>query len=297
MTILLTGAAGQLACAISEQMRATYNVVASTRRALDITDDVSVGETVRRVQPDVIINGAAYNDVDGAEDDPVTAMAINAFGVRALDRAAAAVDATLVHFSTDFVFDGVADRPYTEESSPNPQSVYAMSKLLGEWFATTPKHYVLRVASLFGGAMQEHENGRPRGSSLDRIADAILAGREVRAFEDRTVTPSYVDDVAEATAALLRSGAPYGLYHCVGSGMATWFEVASELSDQLGRSSRIVPVTMNSVAMKATHPRFCALSNAKLTRAGIDMSSWRDAVARYAHARLASGTGDGLQAP
>ena len=203
MTILLTGAAGQLAYALNERMQAAHDVVALTRRELDITDDVSVGETIRRVQPHVIINGAAYNDVDGAEHDPVAAMAINAFGVRALGRAAAAVDVTLVHFSTDFVFDGTADQPYTEECRPNPQSVYAMSKLLGEWFAATPKHYVLRVESLFGGAMQVHEDGRPRGSSLDRMADAMLAGREVRAFEDRTVTPSYVDDVAEATAAAI----------------------------------------------------------------------------------------------
>ena len=297
MTILLTGAAGQLAYALNERMQAAHDVVALTRRELDITDDVSVGETIRRVQPHVIINGAAYNDVDGAEHDPVAAMAINAFGVRALGRAAAAVDVTLVHFSTDFVFDGTADQPYTEECRPNPQSVYAMSKLLGEWFAATPKHYVLRVESLFGGAMQVHEDGRPRGSSLDRMADAMLAGREVRAFEDRTVTPSYVDDVAEATAALFRSGAPYGLYHCVGSGMATWFDVASELSEQLGRSSQVVPVTMNSIAMKATRPQFCALSNAKLARAGIDMPSWRDAVTRYAHARLVSGNSDGLRVP
>lgn len=288
MTILLTGVGGQLAHAIEARLRATHHVVGLTRLELDVTDDTSVVEAVQKLQPEVIINGAAYNDVDGAEEDPVAAMAVNAFGVRALGRAAQAVEATLVHFSTDFVFDGTADQPYTEESAPNPQSVYAMSKLLGEWFATIPKHYVLRVESLFGGGLQEHSDDRPRGSSLDRIADAILAGREVRAFDDRTVTPSYVDDVAHATAALLASAAPSGLYHCVGSGLATWFEVAVELGRRLRLPGRVIPVKMNSVTLKAKRPRFCALSNAKLAHVNIEMPSWQDALTRYANARLAA---------
>ena len=288
MTILLTGVGGQLAHAIDARLRATHDVVGLTRRELDVTDDGSVVEAVQKLRPEVIINGAAYNDVDGAEEDPVAAMAVNAFGVRSLGRAAHAIGATLVHFSTDFVFDGTADQPYTEESAPNPQSVYATSKLLGEWFAAVPKHYVLRVESLFGGGLQDHSDGRPRGSSLDRIADAMLAGREVRAFDDRTVTPSYVDDVADATAALVASTAPYGLYHCVGSGLATWFEVAVELGRRLRLPGRVIPVKMNSVTLKAKRPRFCALSNAKLVHVNIEMPSWQDALTRYANARLAA---------
>ena len=213
---------------------------------------------------------------------------VNAFGVRTLARAASSVDATLIHFSTDFVFDGTAGQPYTEESRPNPQSVYAMSKLLGEWFARESKHYVLRVESLFGGGLLDHDAGRLRGSSLDRIADSILAGREVRAFEDRTVSPSYIDDVARATVALLEMSAPYGMYHCVGSGLGTWLEVATELARQLDRPARIVPMKMASVTLKAQRPRFCALSNAKLEALGVAIPTWQDAVARYARARLAS---------
>jgi len=288
VTVLLTGAGGQLAYAIQRRMQATGRVVGLTRRELDLRRDAEVLDAVRSVMPDVIINGAAYNDVDGAEDDPVTALAVNAFAVRSLARAAAAVDATLVHFSTDFVFDGTANQPYREDMSPNPQSVYAMSKLVGEWFACESKHYVLRVESLFGGGQQTHADGWPRGSSLDRIADAILDGREVRAFSDRIVSPSYVDDVADATAALLSVSAPFGLYHCVGSGMATWLEVTTELAARLDHPARITPVPMDSVPMRAPRPRFCALSNSKLERLGIVMPTWQDAVIRYAAARRAS---------
>jgi len=287
MKVLVTGAGGQLASAAVARMQVAHRVVSLTRTQLDVTRQTDVADVVTRERPDVIINGAAYNDVDGAEDEPAAAMAVNAFGVRALARAAAAVDATLVHFGTDFVFDGTADRPYTEEASPNPQSAYAMSKLLGEWFARESKHYILRVESLFGGGLQRHADGRARGSSLDRIADLVLAGEAVRAFTDRTVSPSYVDDVVGATSALLASESPHGVYHCVGSGMGTWMEVARHLAEALGRPARITPVRMASLRMAARRPQFCALSNAKLRSVGIVMPTWQDAVNRYAQARLA----------
>ena len=221
---------------------------------------------------------------------PVTALAVNAFGVRSLARAAAGIDATLVHYGTDFVFDGTASEPYGEDDPPNPQSVYATSKLLGEWFAQGARHYVLRVESLFGGgALALDADGRRLGSSLDRIADALLDGREVRAFTDRVVSPSYVDDVAAVTLALVRKAAPNGLYHCVGSGHATWFDVTVALARQLGVEPAIQGITLDELKLRAPRPRFCALSNRKLAAAGIEMPHWREAVARYARARRGAG--------
>ena len=289
MTVLITGADGQLAHALCARMKMTGEgrVVALSRAQLDLTSDTAVSDAVGDLQPDVVLNGAAYNDVEGAEDDPVEALSVNALGVRSLAKAARSVGATLVHFSTDFVFDGTADVPYTEEIPANPQSVYATSKLLGEWFAREADHYVLRVESLFGGSASSHGDGRSRGSSIDRIADAILSDREVRAFADRTVSPSFVEDVADATAALLETGAPHGLYHCVGSGMGTWVDVAQELARRLKRSAHIIPVPFAGVELRATRPRFCALSNAKLAGAGIPMPTWQDALARFAARRLA----------
>ena len=247
MKVLVTGAGGQLAHAVTARMQVKHQVISLTRKELDLTRYLEVMDVVREVKPDAIINGAAYNDVDGAEDDPVAAMAVNAFGVRALAQAAVATSAILVHFSTDFVFDGNADQPYTEQSIPNPQSAYAISKLIGEWFAAEAQHYILRVESLFGGGLLPFREGRKLGSSLDRIADAILAGEEVRAFTDRTVTPSYVDDVAEATAVLLASTPPEGIYHCVGSDMGTWMDLAAHLAAELKRPSRIIQGQATSI--------------------------------------------------
>ena len=292
MRVLVSGAGGQLGRTVARVLAAAYDVVPLTRADLDLTDDVRVRAAVAGLRPGVILNCAAYNDVDGAEDDPVTALEVNAFGVRSLARAAAAVDATLVHYGTDFVFDGTASEPYGEGDAPNPQSVYGASKLLGEWFASGPRRYVLRVESLFGAvAPAPGADGRRRGGSLDRIADALLDGREVRAFVDRFVSPSHVDDVAAATLALLRAAPAHGLYHCVGSGHGAWFEVAAALAGELGVEPVIRRITLDELALRAPRPRFCALSNRKLAAAGIEMPHWRDAVARYARIRRRPGTG------
>ena len=286
MRALVAGAGGQLGRTVARVFAAEHDVVALARADLDLTDDAAVRAAVAEARPGVVLNCAAYNAVDGAEEDPVTALAVNAFGVRSLARAAAEIDAALVHYGTDFVFDGTASEPYGEADAPNPQSVYAASKLLGEWFARGARHYVLRVESLFGGgALAPGADGRRLGSSLDRIADALLAGREVRAFTDRVVSPSYVDDVAAATLALLRTAAPHGLYHCVGSGHATWFDVARELAGRLGVQPAIRGITLDELDLRAPRPRFCALSNRRLAAAGIEMPHWRDALGRYAELR------------
>lgn len=285
MRTLVTGAGGQLGRTLARVFAAEGDVVPLARADLDLTDDAAVRAAVGDARPDVVLNCAAYNAVDRAEDDPVTALAVNAFGVRSLARAAADAGATLVHYGTDFVFDGSASEPYGEDGAVNPRSVYAMSKLLGEWFAQGARHYVLRVASLFGGALEPGADGRRLGSSLDRIADALIEGREVRAFVDRVVSPSYVDDVAAATASLVRTAPAHGLYHCVGSGRATWFDVAAELAGRLGVESAVRGVTLDELKLRAPRPRFCALSNRKLAAAGVEMPHWRDAVARYARTR------------
>ena len=290
MKVLVTGAGGQLGRAVAPVFASEHEVAALTRGDLDLADDAAVRATVDGLRPGVIVNCAAYNAVDGAEDDPVTALAVNAFGVRSLARAAAGIDATLVHYGTDFVFDGTASEPYGEDDPPNPQSVYATSKLLGEWFAQGARHYVLRVESLFGGgALAPDADGRRLGSSLDRIADALLDGREVRAFTDRVVSPSYVDHVAAATLALVRRATPHGLYHCVGSGHATWFDVTVALARQLEVEPAIQGITLDELKLRAPRPRFCALSNRKLAAAGIEMPHWREAVARYAGLRRGPG--------
>ncbi len=291
MTVAITGSDGRLAGAVAAACeRAGLSVRRLTRADLDITRDQDVASVVSALAPDVIVNCASYNAVDEAEQRPIHALEVNAFGVRALARAAAGRGALLIHYSTDFVFDGTGAVPYAETDTPNPQSVYAASKLLGEWFALeAPGSYVLRVESLFDAAPAA---ASPRSnSSLEKIVAGIDAGDEVQVFTDRTVSPSSVIDVAGATRALIRHRPEAGLYHCVNTGFATWEQIAIEAARQMGRTPTLRPVTVESVALPAPRPRYCALSNAKLAAAGIVMPAWQDALARLIAGRAGRSVG------
>jgi len=277
--IAVAGSEGQLGAAVVDEcVRTGHEVIAFTHSMLDVTNDDQVRTVIARAKPDAIVNCAAYNDVDAAEDHAVEALHINTFAVRALARAATATGATLVHFSTDFVFDGTASQPYTENDTPNPRGTYAASKLLGEWFAAdAPRAYVLRVESLFGSV----SGGRPAKGSVATILKAIQVGAEARVFEDRTISPTYVFDAAVATRKLIEESAAPGVYHCVNSGSCTWLDLARELGLRLGVEPKLIPVRMADAKLRAERPLYCVLSNAKLASVGIVMPEWTDAVRRY----------------
>lgn len=282
--VLVTGADAQLASAVRQRLAGTCDLTALSRRDLDVTQATAVTRTCRDLQPEVLINCASFNDVDGAERRAADALAVNGLAVGSLARAAAAGGAVLVHYSTDFVFDPDSDPGPMPETAPvRPRSVYAQSKLLGELYAKrAPRHYVLRVASLFGGT--------PAKSSLDAMAATLRRGGAVRAFADRTVTPSYVHDIAAATASLLAGDVPSGLYHCVNSGHGTWVEVVTALAEALGvdPAAAVTAVPFRSVTLVAPRPQYAALSNAALAAHGVTMPHWRDAIARYARTMTAA---------
>ena len=279
--VLVTGASGQLGAVIVRAF-AESEVIAHTRASLDVTDATAVRRAVAAAAPQVIVNCAAYNDVDGAEGSPLTALGVNAFAVRSLARAAAETGATLVHYSTDFVFDGTAREPYGEDAAPAPRSTYAASKLLGEWFALeAPGAFVLRVESLFGAS----RGWAGRRGTLDGLVAGIEEGREVKVFTDRVVSPTYTPDVAAATRHLIAVDATPGLYHCVNAGYASWYDVAREAAGILGVTPRFVKVTTDDVPLKAARPKFCALNPGRLATAGFPMPTWTDALRRWLAAR------------
>jgi len=292
MRILVIGAGGRLGGAVVAELASAGHTVAALGRAeLDVTCPEQVGAAIARICPEAIINCSAYNEVDGAEANRATAFAINAHGPSVLAEAASSTGAVLVHYGSDFVFDGMATEPYTEDDAPNPLSIYGASKLRGECAVRRiPAHYVLRVESLFGGA-----SAPGRRATVDWIATKVLAGAVVNAVVDRTVSPSYVFDVARATRRLLEYRAPFGTYHCVNSGFTTWYELAVEIAKTLRVAARIEPVTAADLKTIASRPRFCALSNLKLYAVGVAMPSWQSAIRQHlepsitAHARVQAG--------
>lgn len=283
LRIVVTGAAGRLGAALSGELeRRGHDVIRLRRRELDVTCTDRVKTVIRALRPDVIVNCCAYNAVDAAESNPSLAFAVNAGAPAALADAARLSGARLVHYSSDFVFDGAASEAYPEEARTNPLSVYGASKLAGEEAVRKlPEHYVLRVESLFGGC-----DGAQR-ATVDYIAGRLTSGLPVRAIHDRSVTPSYVTDVVRATVTMLEEDIPFGTYHCVASGVTTWHDLAYEIADQLKVRPDIVAVNAAEFPTVAARPRFCALSNAKLKSAGIDMPDWRNALTRHLRARSA----------
>jgi len=272
---LVVGAAGQLGSAFTRRLADRgADLIALTRRELDLTDAAAIAAAVKAARPDVIVNCAAYNAVDQAEDDAPGALAVNAFAVHDLARAASDVGARLVHYSTDFVFDGDAETPYVEDAPTNPRSVYGQSKLVGEWLALeTAGSLVLRVESLFGGPATR--------SSIDRIIQTLRSGESPRVFADRVVSPSYVEDVIDATLTLLSLDAPGGIYHCVNSGSTTWHGLGEVIVALLSTDVALQGVAMADVPMRAPRPRYCALANARLGALGVHMPPWQDALARH----------------
>lgn len=278
MRVMITGAGGRLGGAMTRGFAAAgHRVAPFDRAALDITDAAAVRSTFARVRPDAVVNCAAFNAVDAAESAPGAAFELNAYGPSVLAAATAGAGAVLVHFSTDFVFDGCASLPYAEEAVPHPLSVYGASKLAGETAVRAQlSHYVLRVASLFGG-----DGVHGHRATVDHIADALLAGRPARAVVDRWVTPSYVPDVVEATRVLLERRATFGTYHCVSSGACSWYDIACAIADILGVPATIEAVRAADLSAPAVRPRFAALANDRLRREGVPIKEWRSVLGRH----------------
>ncbi len=277
MRVLVAGARGLLGAAIVREFADT-DLHPFGHAELDITSESSVADAFASVRADVVINCAAYNDVDRAEHEPEAALRTNALGVLSLARGARDAGAVFVHYSTDFVFDGESDRPYVEEDEPKPLGVYATSKLVGEWFSRDcPRAYVLRVESLFG---HPGEASARRGS-LGTIVDRIRAEEEVPVFVDRTVSPTYTTDIARATRRIIERRLSPGLYHCVNAGAVSWLEIAQEAARLVGRTLRVKRLTLATANLRAARPRYCALSPDRLAAAGIVMPTWQDALGRY----------------
>jgi dTDP-4-dehydrorhamnose reductase len=278
MLVLITGASGRLAGVVDRTLRARkYTVTALDRAALDITHSRQVADVMKDLRPAVVINCSAYNDVDGAETNVRTAFSVNGVGPAVLADAALMFGTTLVHYSSDFVFDGKTAAPYAEDVPPSPLSTYGVSKLAGEVAVRrVPRHYILRVASLFGGTGTHGHR-----ATVDYFAESMLLGRPVRAALDRMVSPSYADDVALATALLLERRAAFGIYHCINSGLDSWYGVAAEIAKALGISPIIEPVRATEFKSAAARPQFCALADRKLGTVGIQMPAWQSAVRRH----------------
>jgi dTDP-4-dehydrorhamnose reductase len=253
--LLVTGAGGMLGQDVVRAARhANHEVDEATRLDLDVTDSEAVDRAVTAADPDVVINCAAFTDVDGAEAREADAMRVNAEGARNVSAAAARADAAILYVSTDYVFDGTADRPYTEADETNPLSVYGASKLAGEMETATvnDRHFVVRTSWLFGTA------GR---NFVETMLELGAEQAEVLVVRDQVGAPTYTAHLAEGLLRLAATEA-YGLHHMAAGGSCSWYEFAGAIFQAAGVDCRVLSTTTEEFARPAPRPAWSVLDTA-----------------------------------
>ncbi|ABK14741.1 dTDP-4-dehydrorhamnose reductase [Methanothrix thermoacetophila] len=270
MRILIFGAEGQLGTELCRVL-GHHDLAPFSHIEADVADLGAVLRQTERIRPDVIINSAAYTDVDGCESARDKAVLVNAIGARNAAIAARRAGAKFVHISTDYVFDGKKDGPYVEYDPPNPLNVYGWSKLLGERMVLeqNPDSFILRVAWLYG----------PAGRNFVKTMLSLARARdELRVVNDQRGTPTFAGDVANQIDLLIETES-YGLYHCTSQGECTWYEFAVEIFRLLGMDLRVVPVSTSEFPRPARRPANSVLDNLLLRVQGMDiMPHWRDSL-------------------
>ena len=276
MSWLITGGSGQLGLAIQEELKLhQIDFVATNHSELDISNMIQVNRLVKSVKPSVIINSAAWTDVDGAETNKSAAYSVNAIGPKNLAEAASITGSRFVQVSTDYVFSGDTNSFWKETSVCNPQSVYGFTKREGEKFAlnTLPNSaYVVRTAWLY--------SADKKNFAKTMIKLALNTQDQVRVVSDQVGQPTFAGDLAKQIIDLVLARSPLGIYHGTNSGKATWFEFAQEIFKIMGADfSRVVPVSTSEFPRAAKRPTNSILGHASWIKTTIpEMRDWRVAL-------------------
>ena len=274
MKILITGSNGMLGHDLADVLGDKHELILTTSKTLDITDKTQVMQVITEKKPDIVINSAAYTDVDGCEENTDLAYAVNGEGVRNLALACREIDCALVHISTDYVFDGTARQPISEDGEIGPISVYGKSKLQGEEaiLEVLDKYFIIRTAWLYG------VNGRNFPRTMLELAENHS---EITVVYDEVGTPTYTPDLAYGISQLIESEY-YGIYHLTNSGSCSWCEFARYIFEIAGRDVKVIPVTASEFARPAPRPSYSVLNNKNWTDKGFKpLRDYKDAIKEY----------------
>ena len=278
--VAIFGAGGQLGVELKREFgERGYQVAAWDRIDVDITNAPAVESAVGGLGPEFVVNAAAYNQVDVAETEPTAAYAVNALAVRNLALACRQADAKLIHFSTDYVFDGRSTRPYVETDPTHPLGAYAVSKLAGELYAQAYLDHplVVRTSGVFGpGGLQT-----ARGNFIELMLRLARENKPIRVVEDHVASPTYAPALAKCTADLAEMKAS-GVFHVGGGTPITWYDYAKIIFREAGLAPELRPTNEREYRTAARRPRYSALSNGKMEAAGVkSMPSLEIAVRSY----------------
>jgi dTDP-4-dehydrorhamnose reductase len=285
MKVVIIGANGQLGVDLSQVLAAqNWSVVPFTHRDLDVSISNQVDGVLGSTHADVVINTAAFHKVEQCEKEPAPSFAVNAIGPRNLALACQRNNAVLVHFSTDYVFDGNHREPYTESDLPDPLNVYGVSKLAGEGMValTWERSFVVRTCGLYGVAGSSGKGGNFVETMLRKAADK----NPIRVVDDQVLTPTFTGDLAHAISQLVRTK-DYGLYHVSAEGQCSWYEFARKIFELEGLTVDLKPVSTGEFPSPVRRPAYSVLSKKKLRDIGIEMPSWEQGLGQYFAAREA----------
>jgi dTDP-4-dehydrorhamnose reductase len=292
----LFGSRGQLGVELKAEFSARgYEVTCFDRSTVDITDAAAVERSIAGVDPAVVLNAAAYNQVDVAEKEPLAAFEVNGLAVRNLAVACRNSDAQLVHFSTDYVFDGQAGRAYREEDPPRPLGAYAVSKLAGELYtrAYLDAPLIIRTSGVFGPGGLE----TARGNFVELMLRLAAQNNPIRVVEDHVASPTYAPALAARTADLVERGVN-GTFHIGGGRPVSWFDWAAMIFKAAGLNPPLKPTNEREFRTAARRPKYSALSNSKMEALGIaPMPSLESAIREYLETRAGRMTATKTRAP
>lgn len=277
MKITIIGSTGQLGTDLVKALRGQHEVIGLTHKALEVTDYNSC-LILKKDRPSIIINTAAFHQTDQCEDEPLKAFFVNAVGARNIARVSKEIEATVTLISTDYVFDGSKKKPYTEDDAPNPINTYGISKLAGELFTKqNPKHYVLRLSSLFGVAGASGKGG----NFVETMMTKAKKNEPLSVVNDMWMTPTYTKDAARVIQEIIEKRLPFGIYHASNQGQCTWFQFAEEIFRLAGLNPTLKPIRTSQQQTRARRPAFSALKSTKLPKHGIQTREWKEALADY----------------
>jgi dTDP-4-dehydrorhamnose reductase len=283
MKAVVIGANGQLGSDLCRVLTGQdVSVVPLTRQEIDVADSTRVERVLGSIQADVVISTAAFHKVEECEKEAARSFAVNAIGPRNLALACRQNNTVLVHFSTDYVFDGGQRRPYRETDLPRPLNVYGVSKVAGEHMVrlTWERHFVIRTCGLYGVAGSAGKGGNFVETMLKKGSEDA----PVRVVHDQVLTPTFTGDLAEAVSQLIRTGA-YGVYHMSAEDECSWYEFARKIFELEKLTVDLKPVSTTEFHSPVQRPAYSVLSKEKLNGLGLRMPSWEHGLTRYLAAR------------
>jgi len=282
LKVALIGSNGQLG---TDMLKYFTNkgeeMIGLTQDDIDVCYTDKCEPVLLKIKPDLIINTAAFHQVDVCEDEGASAFAVNSVGVKNLCNVCLSLDVPLMHFSTDFVFgaDKKRTKPYNEDDCPGPVSLYGISKLAGEYVIKymLKKYYLIRSSGLYGYA-----GSFGKGSNfVDMMIKLATGGRKIKVVNDQVLTPTSTKDMTEKLFELIRTGR-YGLYHMTNTGECSWYDFAVEIFKLAGITADITPTVSSDYVAKARRPSYSVLDNKNLREAGIkDFRHWKEALKDY----------------